>query len=436
MTIQTLARRGALSDRFGSVRRRSLAICGPLALEDHVVQSMDDVSPPKWHLAHTTWFFETFVLERFDPDHRPFDPTFRMLFNSYYETVGPMHARPHRGLLSRPPLAEIHAYRSVVDARMEDLFARLADPRSDLSDADRVDFVGRVELGLAHEEQHQELLLMDIKHILGTNPLRPAYRPTGPRPPYRAPALRWHEVAGGEAWIGRDADANGRFSAFDNECPRHRVWLEPFAIASRCVTNAEYLEFLEAGGYQDVALWLSDGWAKVRAEGWSAPLYWEKVDGSWCEYTLDGLLPLDEDAPVAHVSYYEADAFARWAGARLPTEAEWEVVAADIDPAGSHDLERGGLHPWPAAGGGAVAQMFGDVWEWTSSAYGPYPGFRALQGSLGEYNGKFMCNQYVLRGGSCFTPAGHARATYRNFFYPHQRWAMSGIRLARDPSPR
>ena len=428
MTEIDVCTRERVAAHYRSVRSRSAAVCAPLATEDHVVQSMDDVSPPKWHLAHTTWFFETFVLEEFDDAYRCFHPRFRFLFNSYYETVGAMHARARRGLLSRPTLAEVHAYRAHVDARVERLLASCRDDqwRS---------IAHRVRLGLAHEEQHQELTLMDVKHILGTNPLRPAYFATGPRRPYGAPELEWLAHEGGDRTVGAATDGG-----FDNEYPRHRVLLHPFELASRCVTNGEFARFVADGGYERVDLWLSDGWAWLQEHAIDRPLYWEAgEDGVWQEYTFAGLLPLDDDAPVAHVSFFEAEAYARWVGARLPTEFEWEVVAADVvdDPvvglAAGHWYDGDALHPLPAVHAqGRASQLFGDVWEWTSSAYRPYPGFKPLDGALGEYNGKFMNNQFVSRGGSCLTPEGHARVSYRNFFYPHQRWAMQGFRLARD----
>ena len=404
-----------LLERYREVRATTERIVAPLSPEDATVQSMPDASPAKWHLAHTSWFFETFVLESAALDYRPFHPRFRVLFNSYYNTVGDQHPRPERGLVSRPSLAEIRDYRAHVDDRV----ARLIE-RGALSE----ELAAVVDLGLHHEQQHEELALTDLKHMLAQNPLRPTYRDL-PVPPAADPGpLRWYSQPGGIASIGFEGDS---FS-FDNERPRHRVLLEPFALASRAVTNGEYLEFIRAGGYTESSLWLSDGWAKVNSEGWRRPLYWSEDLNA--HYTLGGQRDIDPAAPVCHVSYYEADAFARWAEARLPTEAELEHAAA-AQPVAGNFLESGLLQPAAARGSG-LTQLYGDVWEWTSSAYGPYPGFRPLRGSLGEYNGKFMCSQLVLRGGSCTTPTLHMRSTYRNFFYPDARWQYSGIRLARD----
>ena len=407
---------GSLTHRYRRVRAQTLALAEPLSAEDQVVQSMADVSPTKWHLAHTTWFFETFVLREHDPGHRPFDPDFHYLFNSYYEAEGPRQARPERGLLSRPSLERIHAYRAQVDERMEALLAPGAGEGHE----------ALVELGLNHEQQHQELLLMDIKHVLSRNPLRPAYAPGEPGAAGPAEALAWCAFEGGLHEIGHPGDA----FHFDNEAPRHRVWLEDFNLASRPVCNAEYLEFIEDGGYREPRWWLSDGWRAVQAEGWRAPLYWYRDGETWMEFTLHGGRPLDPGGPVVHVSHYEADAFAAWAGKRLPTEAEWEVAVLFGGAAGAS----GGfeLQPSAAPAGDGLQQMMGGVWEWTSSPYTPYPGFRPAPGAVGEYNGKFMANQMVLRGGCCVTPSGHARPTYRNFFYPRQRWPFAGIRLAED----
>ncbi len=407
------------STRYEQVRAFTERLCAPLATEDYVVQSMPDVSPAKWHLAHTTWFFETFVLAAACPDYRPFHPRYGYLFNSYYNAVGERHARPQRGLLTRPTVAEIYAYRAHVDAAMRDLLAGGLP-----SDAAGLGSV--VELGLHHEQQHQELILTDIKHVLSCNPLRPAYQEPRSTPAAAAPELGWVRYAEGLFRIGHE----GSGFAFDNETPRHRVFLEAFQLATRLVTNGEYLAFMADGGYRRPELWLSDGWNTVGALGWQAPLYWEQRDGEWWSFTLSGLQPIAPAEPICHLSYYEADAYARWAGARLPTEAEWERVAVDAPPAGNF-VEDGRLHPAPASGGG-LQQMLGDVWEWTSSPYVPYPGFRTLDGALGEYNGKFMCNQLVLRGGSCATSRTHIRRTYRNFFPPDARWQFSGLRLARD----
>jgi ergothioneine biosynthesis protein EgtB len=422
---------GLLAARFRDIRAATVALCEPLSAEDQVIQAMADVSPPKWHLAHTTWFFETFVLEPFVPGYQPYHPAYRTLFNSYYESVGAQHPRPRRGLLSRPPVAEILDYRQRIDSRM---LAVLGDSaRRD----DRSEIARRVTIGLHHEQQHQELLLMDVKYNFWSNPLAPAYAPAyaidASASGGSAPELQWHEFAGGVVGIGHAGPA----FCFDNETPRHQALVRPFRMASRCVTNGEFLEFMEAGGYQSATLWLSDGRAAAKEQGWRAPQYWKQVDGDWQEFTLRGLRPVDPAEPVVHVSYYEADAFARWAGKRLPDEIEWEVAAPGQDMQGNF-LESGRLHPAPAPdraaseASAAPGQMFGDVWEWTRSPYAAYPGYRPLPGALGEYNGKFMCNQFVLRGGSCLTPASHIRATYRNFFYPHQRWNTQGLRLADD----
>lgn len=408
-----------LADRYRAVRAETLALAEPLSAEDCALQSMPDASPTKWHLAHTSWYFETFVLENAIPGYEPFDPAYRVLFNSYYNSVGEQYARPDRGLLSRPTLADVLAYRDHVDAALLPL----------LEKGTLDDFHHEVALlGIHHEQQHQELVLTDLKHLLSRNPTHPVYARTSgpPGPPGAPPPLGWCGYPGGLCEIGHA----GTDFHFDNEAPRHRVWLEPFELATRPVTNGEFLAFVEDGGYRDPIHWLSDGWATVQERGWSAPLYWTRRDGVWWTFTLGGLRELRLDEPVIHVSHYEADAFATWSGARLPGEAEWECAAADA-PVGGNLMESGALHPTPAEGEGLL-QLFGDVWEWTRSAYGPYPGYRPPQGALGEYNGKFMSSQMVLRGGSCVTPRSHVRATYRNFFYPDARWQFSGIRLARD----
>ena len=401
-----------LSDRYSAVRADSVALCDTLAPEDTVVQSMPDVSPTKWHLAHVSWFFETFVLKAFDDRYRVFDENFHVIFNSDYFTAGQMHARPRRGLLSRPTLKTVLAYRQHVDAAMLDLLERRDD----------ADVLFRTELGLHHERQHQELLLTDIKHVLSCSPLKPAMNPLLPRPDSAAPE-RYGYTDGkpGITRIGFDADS----FCFDNETPVHDALLHPHRIGNRLITNAEYRDFVADGAYGKSELWLSDGWTALNQQGWERPLYWsEDLDA---EFTLGGMRELDPHAPVSHVSFYEADAFARWAGARLPTEFEWEAAARE-HPVSGNLLEAGNWQP--CAGGGA--QYFGDVWEWTSSAYAPYPGFEPLAGSLGEYNGKFMCNQMTVRGGSCVSAADHLRATYRSFFYPDARWQFLGIRLAKD----
>jgi len=413
------ARRGAIvRERYAAVRRGTVALAAPLSAEDAQLQSMPDASPAKWHLAHTTWFFETFVLARAEPPVPPHDPAWAYLFNSYYEAAGPRQPRPERGLLSRPSLEAVLRWRGLVDERMGALLA--GTPADDLLDV--------VALGIAHEEQHQELLVTDVKHAFSVQPLRPAYL-AGPPPAGggAAPQLVWIARDGGLREIG----AVGPGFAFDNERPRHRVLLAAHALASRPATCGEWLAFIEAGGYQRPEHWLSDGWAAVQRNGWRAPLYWTVEGGRWWQFTMGGMRPVDEAEPVAHVSYYEADAYARWAGARLPSEAEWETAAEGAREDGTF-ADSGRLHPAPARAGEGVAQLLGDVWEWTESAYAPYPGFRPFPGALGEYNGKFMVNQLVLRGGSCATPRGHVRASYRNFFQPEARWQFSGVRLARD----
>ena len=460
----------ALAPRFDAVRARSRKLAAPLSPEDATVQSMDDTSPTKWHLAHTTWFFEQFVLGMRD-DYRPVHDDWAYLFNSYYNSVGPMHARPQRGLLTRPSLAQVLDYRDEVDARMARAFQR--------GDFD-TEAQQRILLGTHHEQQHQELLLTDIKHALSCNPLRPAYRgDLQPSQGATATPMHWITGAEGVVEIGASQWPQHPDFAYDNEAPRHRVLLHPHALASRPVTNAEYRAFIDDGGYRNVALWMSEGWARLQDAGWMHPLYWD--DDCDHEFTLGGVRAIDPDAPVCHLSYYEADAFARWAGARLPTEAEWEHAAAGLPVCGNF-VECDALHPMSGSSichperseGSAVAghgqhgekqilryaqddnldgdgtagiddtvagsdgkhsglqQMFGDVWEWTSTAYAPYPGFHPLPGALGEYNGKFMCGQWILRGGSCASPGDHLRASYRNFFHPPDRWQFSGLRLAKD----
>jgi ergothioneine biosynthesis protein EgtB len=425
--------------RYGEVRDRTEQIASRLSAEDQQVQSMPDVSPTKWHLAHVTWFFETFILKAHAPGYTEFDPDFNFLFNSYYEAVGPRHARPDRGLLTRPSLDRVMAYRAHVDTAMTD-FGKDAEGEDDLFPEDLWDLL---ELGLHHEQQHQELILMDIKHALSCNPIAPAYRKKEPAGVRDTHALEWFDMPGGAYRIGHDGNAEGDKNdgsgfAFDNEGPAHDALVGDFSIASRAVTNAEYREFIEDGGYTRAEFWHADGWAIVRDEGWAAPLYWrENTVGGWDEFTFAGMCPIYPDAPVGHVSFYEAAAFAAWAGKRLPTEAEWEIAArrfgcADDSGNDANRMESGFLRPMPAgdARPGRPSQMMGDVWEWTMSAYAPYPGFAAAAGAVGEYNGKFMVNQMVLRGASCATAPGHARVSYRNFFYPHQRWAFSGFRLA------
>jgi len=412
---------GDAAARYDAVRQRSLAICEPLAVEDYGVQPIVEASPPKWHLAHTTWFFETFLLKVYVPGYRPFHTDFEILFNSYYDGIGEQFPRPERGRLSRPTVSEVLDYRDYVDAAMRDLLAQ-----------DEADIVDRITLGLHHEEQHQELMVTDIKANLGLNPLKPSYAAAprgngGDDCAASSDALAFTEYAGGIAQIGAQ-DGDG--FVFDNECPRHRVWVDDFALGNRLVTNGEFAGFIADGGYDEPTLWLSDGWRWQRERAIAMPMYWRSVDGCWFEYRLDGERPLLPSVPVAHVSHYEADAYARWAGARLPTEAEWEFAASPWAIEGNFADDPRAPHPRPV-GGDAMGQLFGDCWEWTSSAYGPYPGFEPLRGALGEYNGKFMSGQMVLRGGSCATPVGHVRATYRNFFYPPDRWQFTGIRLAR-----
>jgi ergothioneine biosynthesis protein EgtB len=410
----------ALRAHFRTVRQSTEALCAPLAVEDHVVQSMPEASPVKWHLAHTTWFFETFVLRPHRPDYSLFHPRYTYLFNSYYDAVGARVPRGQRGLLSRPTVAEVADYRAHVDAQVERMLEAADGP-----------IAATTLLGLHHEQQHQELILTDLKHAWAANPLWPIYRPQ-PVDRGRAPACRWRTFPEETAWIGHD----GRGFAFDNESPRHRVFIHAFQLASRLVTAGEYLEFMADDGYDRPELWLSDGWAARQAQDWTAPLYWDRADGTWSVFTLSGRRPLEAGEPVCHVSYYEADAFARWAGARLPTEAEWETAAATVAPAG-HFLDAGRFHPSAAPADddrGPLVQLYGDVWQWTASPYVGYPAYQAPAGALGEYNGKFMINQMVLRGASCVTPRSHARITYRNFFPPDARWQFSGIRLAKEPA--
>jgi ergothioneine biosynthesis protein EgtB len=411
-----------LSDRYTRTRQFTERLCDPLKVEDFVVQSMPDASPTRWHLAHTTWFFETFVLARWEAGYRPISTDYQFLFNSYYNGVGAQFPRSHRGLLTRPTVAEVFQYRRTIDERMLRLLSTLDD--NDAGETARV-----VELGLNHEQQHQELILTDIKHLFSCNPLWPTYRaaPSDPTPT-RQLLDGWSSHSGGIVQVGHE----GPGFAFDNERPCHSVLLQPFAIHQRLITCGEFLGFMNDDGYRRPDLWLSLGWSTLQDQEWTAPLYWVEQDGQWHEFSLGGFRRLNPDAPVCHISYFEADAFARWSGARLPTEAEWEHAASGTDPQGSF-LESERYHPIPVhSDHDRIAQLYGEVWQWTASPYTPYPGYVALPGALGEYNGKFMCNQYVLRGGSCVTPASHMRATYRNFFPPEARWQFSGIRLARD----
>ncbi len=405
------------------MRATTLRLCDPLSPEDMVVQIETEASPVKWHLAHTTWFFETFVLEALDPDFAPYDRAFRVLFNSYYRAVGPQHPRGHRGVLTRPALGEVLAYRDTIDERLAALLRSAPD-----------DILHRaapiVEIGLHHEQQHQELIVTDLKQLLFANPIEPSYFiDPPPRALARERALGWVEFDGGVVEVGHD-DAEG--FAYDNESPRHRRFLEAFELADRLVTNAEYAAFIRDGGYQRAALWLDEGWAEVCREGCTAPLYWRREGrDDWSTFTMDGRQPLEPHAPVAHLSFFEADAYARWAGARLPTEFEWEAAARKV-PLEGRFLEDLPCTPQAPADGDGLLQMFGDVWEWTASAYLAYPGYRVPKGAIGEYNGKFMSGQMVLRGGSCATPVGHIRASYRNFFPAAARWQVAGLRLARD----
>jgi ergothioneine biosynthesis protein EgtB len=411
-----------LEDAYRTVRRCTETLCVPLVSEDYVIQSMPDASPVKWHLAHTTWFFETFLLAPYMPGYRPFHPQFRFLFNSYYQGVGPRWPRPQRGLLSRPTAVEVFGYRAYVDKHAVCLLREAG------TEALR-QIATTVILGVHHEQQHQELILTDLKHAWAANPLHPVYRAVSLEEGI-PPRSSWLAIPPGLAWIGHE----GSGFAFDNESPRHRTWLNGFQLACRLVTNAEYLAFISDGGYDRPELWLSDGWAARQAQGWEAPLYWVEEGGEWSMTTLAGPRRIRPDEPVCHVSYYESDAFARWAGARLPTEAEWEIAASSV-PLGGHFLEGGHLHPAAATASddsGPLYQLYGDVWQWTASPYVGYPGYQPPAGALGEYNGKFMCNQFVLRGASCATPRSHARRTYRNFFHPDARWQFSGIRLAKE----
>ena len=423
----SVSNRSAGRDRFTAIRQQSESLAANLTPEDQAIQSMPDVSPTKWHLAHTSWFFETFLLVPLDPAYRAFDPAFAYLFNSYYEAVGPRHPRPERGLLSRPTVDAVGAYRDHVTAAMLRLIETAGDEVWQKA-------APLIELGLHHEQQHQELILMDIKHVFSVNPLLPAYQAPRPHPiPREAPAPAWVEFAGGLNEIGHTGDG----FAFDNEGPRHKIWLEPFRLAVQPITCGEYLDFVADDGYRRPELWLSEGWALVQQQDWKAPLYWRCEDGQWRIFTLSGERPVGPAEPVCHVSFYEADAFARWAGKRLPTEAEWEIAARatyrEDRPLAGNLADSGHLHPCPdASDASGLREMIGDIWEWTASPYIAYPRFRPAVGAVGEYNGKFMSNQMVLRGGAAVTPADHIRITYRNFFPPSARWAFSGLRLAED----
>lgn len=418
--IASSSRQQSLGERLLGMRMLTNALAAPLSAEDQCVQAMDDASPTKWHLAHTTWFFETFVLARHAAGYRIFDDRFHYCFNSYYEAEGPRHPRPQRGLLTRPSVQEVMDYRRHVDDALAAFIESAAAQEPALASL--------LELGLNHEQQHQELLLTDILALFARSPLRPPYRErAAPQGANACGPMNWTPFDGGIVEAGSD----GAEFCFDNETPRHQVLLHPFKLANRLVTNGEWMEFMRDGGYSNAGLWLADGWAAVRSEGWEAPLYWERRDEAFMQMSLNGLQPVDCAAPVCHISYYEADAFARWAGKRLPTEFEWEAAARTATRKGNV-MSSGWLTPRPCKGTGALEQMFGDVWEWTGSAYLPYPGFKPAAGAVGEYNGKFMVSQHVLRGASCVTAEGHSRATYRNFFYPWQRWQFTGLRLADD----
>jgi len=415
--VTIAAGRETLIAEFERVRHYTETLCSPLATDDYLIQSIEQTSPPKWHIAHVSWFFEAFVLSHFQSDYQPYHPGFAFLFNSYYYSVGVMHPRANRGLLSRPVVAEVYRYRAHVDQSMRELMESVDDTQWE-------DLAFRVILGLNHEEQHQELLLMDIKHNFSVNPLKPAYRDDLKTPQGETRPMCWLDRAGGIRQVGHD----GSGFAYDNETPRHAVLLRDHRLADRLITNGEYLAFIEDGGYDDPALWLSDGWMLIQREDWHHPLYWEEVDDGGMQFTLGGMRKLDPHEPVCHLSFYEADAYARWAGKRLPLEGELETLLEERPVAGNF-AGSGLLHPAPASDAG---QWYGDLWAWTASPYAAYPGFKPLAGSMGEYNGKFMSNQMVLKGGCCVTPDGHTRASYRNFFYPDERWAFTGLRLAED----
>ena len=417
------ASKSELEQRYRRVRRFSGKLCETLEPEDYVIQTMPETSPVKWHLAHTSWFFETFVLKQFFPDYQSMHPQFGFLFNSYYNTVGPFYSRPHRGLLSRPTVKEVFHYRADIDLLVSDL----------IESADE-QLLAKLEpiliLGLHHEQQHQELMLTDVKNVFWQNPLRPTFRKRDKIETSTVPPIEWLKSEEGLYWVGHE----GSEFSYDNEGPRHRAFVPAFCLASRLVTNAGFLAFMEDGGYRRPELWLSLGWTAVNERGWDSPLYWEKRDGRWFTMTLAGMTELIPEEPVCHVSLFEADAYARWSGARLPAEEEWETASSGL-PLKGNFVESELFHVAPLASpasAGKPAQMFGDVWEWTRSSYSPYPGYSAAAGALGEYNGKFMCNQYVLRGGSCATSQGHIRRSYRNFFPPDARWQFMGIRLAKD----
>ncbi len=427
-TVSSIRSGVSISD-YQAIRDETEALAAPLTPEDQQIQSMADVSPTKWHRAHITWFFETFLLLPHLPGYEAYDEMYQFLYNSYYVSAGERHARDKRGLISRPTADEVTSYRKHVDAAMARLISEVAPTNPDVHDL--------VVLGLHHEQQHQELLVMDIKHVLSVNPTHPKYHDANPTPSTTVAPLQWHDFDGGLCEVGYEGDG----FHFDNEGPRHTRFLQPFRLADRLVTNGDWLDFMADGGYHEPLHWLSAGWGAATEEGWDAPLYWEATENGWYVHTLHGFVPVNRDEPVCHISYFEADAFARWAGARLPTEHEWEFAASSLasqphDVAGNF-ADSGHLHPRPLdTDAPGLHQLFGDVWEWTSSAYDAYPGFQTAPGAVGEYNGKFMVNQYVLRGGCCATPAGHTRTTYRNFFPTHSRWMFSGLRLASDPKSK
>ncbi len=412
--------REELITHYNKIRKFTETLCKPLETEDYVIQSMPDVSPTKWHLGHTSWFFEAFVLDNADSNYKSIHPLYTYLFNSYYIQIGERWERPNRGLLSRPTVNDIYEYRKFVDENVIE-FIQNCDEKF------YKEYAPIIEIGLNHEQQHQELLLADIKHVLSFNPLNPVYTEREIKSSSNVPEIKWIDFEEGIFKIGH----SGKGFCYDNETPKHKEFIYPFRIANRLVTNSEYIEFIEDGGYKNAPLWLSDGWATVENEFWKAPLYWEKKDGEWWNFTLNGFRKVNPAEPVTHISYYEADAFASWKDAHLPTEAEWEVAAGDLQFKGNF-VETLSFHPVPLQSKDGLNQMYGDVWEWTRSSYSPYPGYKTLSGALGEYNGKFMSSQMVLRGGSCVTSETHIRNTYRNFFPPHSRWQFMGIRLAKE----
>jgi len=410
----------ALLAQFQQVRQQSEQLCVPLEIEDYCIQAAAFASPPKWHLAHTSWFYETLLLKPYLQGYREYAPEFALLFNSYYDTIGAYHPRPERGLLSRPTVQEVYRYRAFIDEHMATLLSDIGHPQY-------AEIEHRTRLGMNHEQQHQELFLTDLKYNFAYNPLKPAYDELPAPIQTEALPLAWLSFDGGLQSIGHQGDT----FYYDNETPRHQVYVNDYRLASRPVTNAEFMEFIDDGGYGNPDLWLSDAWKSVRQKGLQAPLYWQQVDGQWRHMTLGGVRPVNPHAPASHITYFEASAYARWANKRLPSEAEWELAAATV-PIEGNFVEDGYLQPVASPQDTPLQQMFGDVWEWTQSPYVPYPGYRQEHGPLGEYNGKFMSSQMVLRGGSCATPGGHIRSTYRNFFYPHEGWQFSGFRLAED----